>query len=152
MAEPRRESMVVRPITLRAANAFVEQHHRHHKPARGCVFCTSVWVDAQLVGVAIVGRPLARMLQDGLTCEVLRVCTDGTRNACSKLYSVVAKAARSLGYERIITYTLPSEGGASLRAAGWKLDEALAGGGRWSREGRERADDHPTELKVRWAA
>lgn len=145
-------SLVVRPITLRAANAFVEQHHRHHKPARGCIFCVSVWLDDELRGVAIVGRPLARMLQDGLTCEVLRVCTDGTRNACSKLYATVAKAARSLGYERVITYTLPEEGGASLRAAGWTLEADWAGGGTWSRDGRERADDHPTQPKLRWAA
>lgn len=144
-------SLVVRPITLRAANAFVEQHHRHHKPARGCVFCVSTWTGEQLVGVAIVGRPLARMLQDGLTCEVLRVCTDGTPNACSKLYSTVAKAARSMGYERIVTYTLPSEGGASLRASGWTCEEFLAGGGSWSREGRERESTN-TEKKQRWAA
>lgn len=142
----------VRPITLRAANAFVEQHHRHHKPARGCVFCTSIWTGDQLVGVAIVGRPLARMLQDGVTCEVLRVCTDGTRNACSRLYGVVARTARGLGYDRVITYTLPEEGGASLKAAGWKLDLDIAGGGTWSRDGRERTDDHPTQQKLRWAA
>lgn len=146
-------SLVVRPITLRQANGFVELYHRHHKPARGCIFCVSVWQDdVALCGVAIVGRPLARMLQDGMTCEVLRVCTDGTRNACSKLYSVVAKTARGLGYERVITYTLPEEGGASLRAAGWTLEEDWAGGGTWSREGRERDDQHPTQPKLRWAA
>lgn len=146
-------SLVVRPITLRAANAFVELHHRHHKPARGCVFCISVLEDDTVLrGVAIVGRPLARVLQDGRTCEVLRVCTDGTPNACSKLYGTVAKTARGMGYDRVITYTLPSEGGASLRAAGWTLEDGMAGGGTWSREGRERTDDHPTELKVRWAA
>ncbi len=145
-------SLAVRPITLRAANAFVEQHHRHHKPARGCVFCVSVWKDETLRGVAIFGRPKARMLQDGVTGEVTRVCTDGTRNACSKLYAVVARTARSLGYERIFTYTLPEEGGASLRAAGWTLDSDLAGGGSWSREGRTRVDQHPLDTKVRWAA
>lgn len=144
--------MIVRPITLRAANAYVEQHHRHHRPARGCVFCVSVWKDDELRGVAIVGRPLARMLQDGLTCEVLRVCTDGTRNACSKLYGVCAKVARALGYERVITYTLPDEGGASLRAAGWTCELDWTGGGTWSRDGRERADEQNTTAKLRWAA
>ena len=142
----------MRPITLRAANAFVELHHRHHKPARGCVFCSSVWSDNTLIGVAIVGRPLARMLQDGVTCEVLRVCTDGTYNACSKLYATVAKAARALGYERVITYTLPEEGGASLRAAGWTLDSDRVGGGTWSRNGRERTDEQNTQAKLRWVA
>ena len=145
-------TLVIRPITLRVANAYVEEHHRHHKPARGCVFCLSVWKDGSMVGVAIVGRPLARMLQDGLTCEVTRCCTDGTRNACSKLYSAVAKAARAMGYERVITYTLPEEGGASLRAAGWTLEADGTGGGTWSRDGRKRVDKHPTSVKTRWAA
>jgi hypothetical protein len=144
----------VRPITLRAANAFVEEHHRHHKPARGCVFCVSVWMADVLVGVAIVGRPVARMLQDGSTCEVLRVCTDGTRNACSKLYSVCAKVAHALGYQRVVTYTLPQEGGASLKAAGWTCESFLAGGGSWHRpnSGRDRVDAHPLDQKLRWAA
>lgn len=145
-------SFEVRPITLRAANAFVAEHHRHHKPARGCVFCVSVWVTDVLVGVAIVGRPVSRMLQDGFTCEVLRVCTDGTRNACSKLYSVVAKVARALGYRRIFTYTLPEEGGASLKATGWTCETLLAGGGTWHRESRPRVDAAPLDKKLRWAA
>lgn len=143
--------LLIRPITLRAANAYVEQHHRHHKPARGCVFCLSVWNEHGMVGVAIVGRPVARMLQDGLTCEVLRCCTDGTRNACSKLYATVAKVARGMGYERIVTYTLPEEGGASLRAAGWALEENLAGGGSWHRDSRPRTDKAPINKKLRWA-
>jgi hypothetical protein len=92
------------------------------------------------------------MLDDGLTCEVTRVCTDGTRNVCSKLYATAAKVARLLGYERIHTYTLPSEGGASLKAAGWTLEPGLAGGGTWNRDGRPRVDQHPTEKKLRWAA
>lgn len=145
--------LLVKPITLRAANAFVELHHRHHKPARGCVFCVSVWSEGGLCGVAIAGRPKARMLQDGLTMEVTRVCTDGTRNACSKLLSVVAKAARQLGYGRIVTYTLPDEGGASLKAAGWVCTSLNAGGGSWARDGRERPNEqHPLDEKWRWEA
>ena len=145
-------TLAVRPITLRAANAYVEGNHRHHKPARGCVFCLSAWLGDALVGVAIVGRPSARMLQDGTTCEVTRLCTDGTRNAPSKLLAAVARAARAMGYERIFTYTLSDEGGASLRAAGWTLEDSAAGGGTWSRRDRERVDQHPTERKLRWAA
>lgn len=145
-------SLVIRPIALRAANEFVVRHHRHlKKPARGCVFCVSVWKDGELCGVAIFGRP-ARMLQDGLTGVITRCCTDGTPNACSKLYATVAKAARTLGYERIITYTLPEEGGASLKAAGWTCEGDGFGGGTWSREGRERIDEHPLQPKLRWAA
>jgi hypothetical protein len=75
-----------------------------------------------------------------------------TPNACSKLYSVVSKTARGLGYDRIVTYTLPDEGGASLRAAGWICEEMLAGGGTWSRKDRPREDNHPTKKKLRWRA
>lgn len=137
------------PVTLRDANAFVQQHHRHHPKARGCVFCLGVSESDRVVGVAIVGRPKARNLQDGWTAEVTRVATDGTRNACSFLYGAAWRAARSIGYRRLVTYTLPAEGGASVRAAGWKcLGEA--GGGSWSRKERPRVDHAPTQRKIRW--
>jgi hypothetical protein len=142
--------LVLRPVTLREANAFVERHHRHHRPARGCVFCVAVETD-ELCGVAIVGRPVARLLQDGRTAEVTRLCTDGTSNACSILYGAVWRAARALGYRRIVTYTLPGEGGASLRAVGWKLIGETAGGS-WDRPGRARKDSHPLGPKLRWQA
>lgn len=100
-----------------------------------------------LRGVAIVGRPVARHLQDGYTAEVTRLCTDGTPNACSMLYEAAWRAAKAVGYLRIITYTLPQEGGASLRAAGWHLI-GPAGGGSWSRAGRPRADEHPLECTM----
>jgi hypothetical protein len=145
-------SLVIEPTTLRHANGFVKALHRHHKPARGCVFALAAVEADRVRGVAIVGRPVSRMLQDGVTCEVTRLCTDGTRNACSKLYAAVARIARAMGYERIYTYTLPHEGGASLRAAGWTLDLDGAGGGSWSRAARPRTDDAPTDLKLRWAA
>lgn len=96
--------LTVRPITLREANAFVEARHRHHRPARGCVFCVAVETD-HLCGVAIVGRPVARLLQDGVTAEVTRLCTDGSPNACSKLYGAAWRAARAIGYQRLVTYT-----------------------------------------------
>lgn len=137
------------PITLRAANAFVLASHRHHKPVRGCCFCIAVNDGERMAGVAIVGRPNARMLQDGLTAEVTRLCTDGTKNACSILYAACWRAARAIGYRKIGTYTLPEEGGASLRAAGWKLI-GEAGGGSWSRKDRPREDKHPTQAKLRW--
>lgn len=142
----------MRPTTLRQANDFVASLHRHHKPARGCVFCLGVLDMGELCGVAIIGRPVARRLQDGLTAEVTRVCTDGTRNACSFLYGAAARLLRAMGYERVITYTLPSEGGASLRAAGWKCVDIAAGGGSWSRNDRPRGDYAPLEKKLRWEA
>lgn len=142
--------LTVTPITLREANAYVARVHRHHGPTRGCLFCIAVADEAGAVrGVAIVGRPVARMLSDGYTAEVLRVATDGCPNACSALYGAAWRAARAIGYRRIGTYTLISEPGTSLVAAGWKL-LGEAGGGSWSREGRPRVDLHPTQLKLRW--
>lgn len=142
-------SLVVQPITLREANAFVDAHHRHHGPARGCLFCVAVSDAEQVRGVAIVGRPVARMLDDGWTAEVVRIATDGARNACSMLYAAAWRAARAIGYRRLVTYTLPEEGGASLRAAGWTC-VGEAGGGSWSRASRPRVDLHPTQIKLRW--
>lgn len=137
------------PITLREANAFVAAHHRHHQPARGCIVTLAVSDDVGVRGVAIVGRPVSRMLSDGWTAEVVRVCTDGARNACSMLYGAAWRACRAIGYRRLVTYTLPEEGGASLRAAGWRCI-GEAGGGSWSRKGRPRVDLHPTQVKLRW--
>lgn len=139
------------PITLREANAYVEQHHRHHGPARGCIVTVGVEHAGDVCGVAIVGRPVARMLQDGYSAEVVRCCTDGTRNAPSMLYAAAWRACRALGYRRLVTYTLPEEGGGSLRAAGWRL-VGEAGGGSWDRKGRPRVDLHPTQEKLRWEA
>lgn len=99
------------PITLREANAFVEQHHRHHGPSRGCIVCVAVSIEDVVRGVAIVGRPVACGADDGWTAEVTRCCTDGARNACSMLYAAAWRAVRALGYRKLITYTLPVEGG-----------------------------------------
>jgi hypothetical protein len=143
--------LVLVPATLRSANAYIAEHHRHHRPARGCISVVAVAEGDRRCGVAVVGRPLARMLQDGFTAEVTRCCTDGTSNACSMLYRAAWRSVRALGYRRLVTYTLPGEGGASLRATGFKLI-GEAGGGRWHRprSGRIRADQHPTERKLRW--
>jgi hypothetical protein len=107
------------PVTLRQASAFIERHHRHNKPPRGWKFGVGLQRDGELVGVATAGRPAARHFDDGLTLEVNRTCTDGTRNANSMLYGAVWRAARAMGYRRCITYTQADEGGASLRAAGF---------------------------------
>lgn len=140
--------MMLTPITLREANAFVSQHHRHHKGARGCIACVAV-SDARVRGVAIIGRPVSRMLDDGWTAEVTRCCTDGARNAPSMLYGAAWRAVRALGYRRLITYILPEEGGASLRGAGFTC-LGVAGGGSWDRRERPRVDTHPTQSKLKW--
>ena len=139
------------PISLKEANAFVAQLHRHHKPVPGHKFSIAVTDGERVRGVAIIGRPVARHADDGVTLEVNRVCTDGAKNACSMLYGAAWRATKAMGYQRLITYTLPEEGGASLRAAGWRLI-GETGGGRWSRNNRPRVDTHPLQQKLRWEA
>ena len=141
--------MSVVPIELAEANAFVALHHRHHNPVIGHRFSIAAAENGKIVGVAIVGRPVARGNQDGWTVEVNRVATDGTDNACSFLYGAARKAAFALGYTRIITYTLAEEGGASLRGAGFKL-LGLRGGGSWTTPSRPRVDKHPLQEKLLW--
>ena len=132
-------SLTVTPINLDEANAFVSKHHRHHKPVPGAKFSVAVSEGDEVRGVAIVGRPVARMSDDGWTLEVNRCCTDGARNACSMLYGAAWRAAKALGYRKLVTYTLPEEGGASLRAAGWRLI-GERGGGNWNVPSRPRID------------
>jgi len=141
------ERLQLIPITLASANAFVIAHHRHHTVVQGHKFSLGAQIGGHIVGVAIVGRPVARMRDDGETLEVTRLCTDGYPNACSFLYGAAARAAWALGYRRIGTYILTSERGVSLRAAGWRL-VGECGGGSWSRKGRPRADTHPIEPKL----
>lgn len=140
------------PVRIREAQEFVYKWHRHHDPTQGAIFAVGVADDNEtLRGVAIVGRPNARMSQDGFTAEVLRVATDGCPNACSFLYQAAKRAAQAMGYRRVLTKTLLSESGVSLDAAGWKkLDESR--GGTWSRPSRPRKDHHPTEPKMCWEA
>lgn len=137
------------PLPLDEANAFVAQHHRHHQPVVGHKFSIGVADDEGTVrGVAIIGRPVARSLDDGLTLEVTRVATDGTPNACSALYAAAWRAAKAMGYRQIGTYTLDTEPGTSLRAAGWHVVHAVTGRS-WDCPSRPRVDKHPTQGKLR---
>ena len=147
-------SLMVTPINLDEANAFVEQHHRHHKPVPGAKFCVAVSQEDEVRGVAIVGRPVSRVLYDGWTLEVNRCFTDGTRNAFSMLYATAWKAAKAMGYTSLITYTLESEGGSSLRGAGWRcVGKATTRIGQgWNVKSRPRVDTHPLQQKLRWEA
>ncbi|TQN32641.1 hypothetical protein FHX37_2618 [Haloactinospora alba] len=125
------------PVSFRDAAAYVAIWHRHHsRSPRGHKFSLGV-VNAEnyVVGVAIVGRPIARGLDDARTLEVTRLATDGTHNACSKLYGATWRAARALGYERLVTYTHTDESGASLRAAGWRPAAVLPPREGWNRPG-----------------
>jgi hypothetical protein len=136
-------------MTITEAKAYVARVHRHHRPPVSGLFAVGCALGEEVVGVAVVGRPVARMLDDGWTAEVTRVATNGTPNACSVLYGACWRAARALGWRKLITYTLPEEGGASLRASNWRC-VGHAGGGSWSRKDRPRVDTHPTQVKMRW--
>lgn len=139
-------------LDLAEANAFVREHHRHHRPVVGHVFSIgAATVDSQgggkIVGIAIVGRPVARGRDDGVTAEVTRLATDGTRDACSFLYGASARAAFALGFKRIGTYIIASEPGTSLSAAGWRMIGEVRGRS-WSCPSRPRVDKHPTQAKL----
>ena len=154
-----RDGLTIRPCKLRDANSYVAQHHRHNLPTNGHRWSLACYDGDRLCGVAIAGQPIARKLDDGLTIEVRRVCTDGTRNACSKLYGACARVAKEMGYEKIITYTLISEPGTSLKASGWK-NCGEAGGVSWNVPSRPReivqttlfgeTRKYPDEKKNRW--
>lgn len=159
------------PTTIKAARIFVARHHRHHDPDRGGLFACAVEHGGEVVGVAVVGRPKARMLQDGRTAEVTRLCVsprllvgrrglcspiassegDAPAGACSMLYGACWRAARALGYQRLLTYILDTEVGLTLRAAGWHC-VGEAGGGSWSRLSRPREGLAPQQGKLRWQA
>lgn len=156
LADPQGVVSVLRvtPIDRAEANAFVARLHRHHKPSPGAKFYIAVSDEHNRIrGVAAVGRPVARHLDDGWTLEVNRCCTDGARNACSMLYGASWRITKELGFRRLVTYTLPEEGGSSLRAVGWKAIEGV-GGHHWSNNVRKRASNPHTDgkPKVLWEA
>ncbi len=144
-----RPKLSLKPITWRAACDYINQHHRHHISPQGYKFAIGSCDGDRLCGVVIVGRPVSRKLDDGLTAEVTRLATDGTPNACSCLYGAAARTAKAMGYRAVITYILADEPGTSLRAAGWKC-EGNTEGGSWDVPSRPRADKHPTGPKQRW--
>lgn len=144
------------PVTFAEARAFVAAHHRHHLPPIGHKFSIGA-ADVSsggLVGVITVGRPVARALDDGWTLEVTRCCVlEGVKNGCSLLYGAAWRAGKALGYRRLITYTLASEGGTSLRAAGWTaLYETRERPAGWDTASRRRAVKAPTGPKTFWSA
>ena len=129
--ESEKAMLSIKPISLKEANRYVMENHRHHDKVQGHKFSLSVWDDDRLCGVAIVGHPQSRMIDNENVLEVLRLCTDGTYNACSILYARCAKVGKDMGYQKIITYILESEHGSSLKASGWKCEETQCGGFQW---------------------
>lgn len=141
----------LQPITYAEACEFIRQHHRHHLPPQGWKFGLAVNDGKNIVGVVCVGRPVARRLDNGYTLEVTRCCTDGAKNAASKLYAAAWRATRALGFKRLITYTLAAETGVSLKAAGWRVLYQTKGES-WNKPSRPRIDKHPLGQKSLWEA
>lgn len=147
-------SLRIVPMTYRDACAFVTQWHRHHPPPKFHVFSLGVADDTDVLrGVAMVGRPVARHLSDGGTLEVNRTATDGTPNANSCLYGAAWRAAKALGYHRLITYTQSGETGSSLRAAGWRVIAERPARRGWNTPSRPRDDHAPVGIaRTLWEA
>lgn len=134
-------SLELVPITFAEAKAFVARHHRHNPAIVGHKYSIAVAADGNIRGVIVVGRPVARHLDDGWTLEVNRSCTDGTKNANSILYAAAWRVARNLGYRRLITYVLQSESQTTMKAVGWKrVGETSARS--WTCTIRPRVDKH----------
>lgn len=143
--------MTIVPLELRDLNTLVESLHRHHKPVQGHRFSIGVEHKGVIVGGASVGRPTARMTNQREVLEVTRLVTDGTKNACSALYSAAARIGKEMGYKRIQTFILDTENGTSLKAAGWIFEQSSAGGD-WTRQSKpNRRQDQPQCPKQRWA-
>ena len=140
--------MTIKPITFKTACEFVNQNHRHHSATVGCKFCIGLFDGEKMVGCSVCGRPVSRYLDDGLTCEINRLCTDGTQNACSMLYGASCRVAKAMGYKKVITYILESENGASLKASNFTYD-GIAGGKHWT-GCRNTGVSIPSEMKQRW--
>jgi hypothetical protein len=140
------------PISLAQANEHVAAWHRHNRPVPGAKFCVGVADDDDVLrGVAIVGRPVARHFDDGMTLEVNRVANDGARNANSMLYGACRRATFALGYRRLITYTLSSESGSSMRASGWKCIAERPARPGWSMPSRPRNNTrYESEVRQLW--
>ena len=130
--------MIAVPMELKDAQNYINTYHRHHQAAHRDKFRIAAMEDGKIVGVVQVGRPVSRMLDDGKTLEVLRLCTTGRKDVCSFLYSRAARIGKEMGYSKIITYILESEPGTSLKASGWTLETDGVGGANWNVPSRPR--------------
>lgn len=129
--------MNIVPITLKQAKEFIDQHHRHNKPPIGWKFGVGLEIDNRLIGVATAGRPISRILDNKYTLEINRTCTDGSKNANSKLYSAIIKCAKSMGYKRVITYTQCSETGSSLKAVNMRQIKKIPARNSWANSSKK---------------
>lgn len=150
-----KQNFRVIPLSLKEANEFIAQHHRHHKPPQGMKFAVGAEGPSEsgfaLLGVAICSRPVCRNVPHRDVIEVSRLCTFGTENVCSFLYGACARIAKEMGYKKIQTYLLETELGTSVKAANFKF-EGMTQGGQWSgKDKKPRRTDQPTCPKQRWS-
>ena len=145
----------IAPITLKEANQFVTDHHRHHDSVTGCKFAVGLYKSVKgretLIGTAICGRPVSRVLDNGLTLEINRLCVTDKDNSCSMLYGACCRIAKEMGYRKVITYVLETEPGTSLKASNFVLEDAHCGGKNWSGKRKRSNNSSPEVLKQRWA-
>ena len=139
----------IKPTTLKFAQDYIKKYHRHNIPPVGCKFAICICDSDRVCGVAVCGRPVSRFLDDGETLEIYRCCTDGTKNACSCLYGACRRIAKSMGYKKVITYTLQSESGTSLKASNF-INDGIAGGKEWTGTRKKDYYISPKEKKIRW--
>lgn len=144
--------MRILPITIKQADHFVHDHHRHNKKAGNGKFAIAAYDGDSLVGVAIAGRPRSRRLDNGKTLEVYRVCTIGHRNATSFLYARVRRIGQLMGYEKFITYTLQEESGSSLFAIGATIEKEVNHTKQWNDHKSTKRSVQPVTVmpKLRW--
>ena len=139
------------PLEQKDANAFVAEHHRHHAPVKRDKWRFGVVDgDGKLIGVLHAAKPIARLLDDGKTIEIVRCCSDGTKNLCSFMLGRARRIAKAMGYRKMISYILETELGTSYKAAGWHK-EADIRGHTWNTPGRPRETAAPVCDKQRWA-
>lgn len=152
LAEEKSKRIV--PLTLKEANAFVKANHRHHDNTAGCKFALglvkTVHGEEKLIGCAIAGRPVSRVLDNGKTLEINRLCTIETGNCCSMLYGACCRVAQAMGYKKVITYILESESGNSLKASNFIMEAECCGAPNWTGS-RKRTNNNPNEMKQRWS-
>lgn len=143
--------MKIRPINFKQACEFVDRLHRHHQRPQGHRFSLCLMEGPNMIGVVIVGRPVSRKSDDGVTAEITRLCTDGTPNAASKLYGAARRVCGAMGFDRVITFTLDTEPGTSLVASGW-IKTGTTTGKSWSVPSRPRIDKHALSPRKKWEA
>src|SRR6185369_613205 len=148
---PRQQNLRIVPCSTEQAKKYVEQFHRHHGSSVQAKFSVAVADENGVIrGVALVGRPVARLLDDGATLEVNRVATDGCANACSALYGAARRIAKEMGYQRLITYIRQDEPGISLKASGWMFEQDIRARS-WNMPGRPRIDKTDIVKRARWS-